>query len=139
MGSLGRDVVDAHSTWVQQLPHVEAALQEAQAVVQRHGLRRRRIACGVASLMGWLTDWDGAWPGSRVELERVDSCWDQGRGCKGLRANRRIAASSAIGVCAELDRRAGRDRTLAWWPLAWSYMAEYCAGVANACLCTCRT
>lgn len=123
--------------------------------VERHGLSGGRIARGVTSLLGWFREWDGAWPEGKLELEGVEPCSDQGRGGRGLCAVRRITASSVVGVCAGYvlpgdvarafaargfqwcgpeakaerpDRRAGRDRTLGWWLLAWAYMTEYGAG-----------
>ncbi len=154
VGRLGEDVPEGHRAWVEEHAHVAAALREGQAAVERHGLSPGRIARGVASLLGWFREWDGAWPEGRLELEGMEPCRDKCRGGRGLRAVRRLAASSVVGVCggyvmpgdlaktfvargfqwcgpeakAELDRRAGRDRTLGWWLLAWAYMTEYGAG-----------
>ncbi len=157
VGELGEDVLEVHRTWAQQHPHVEAALQEGQAVLQEQNLDPEQVADGVASLLGWSAKWDQEWPQGRVEMEGVEPFGGAAGERRGLRATAHIARSSVIGVAsgyvmpadvsrtfvsrgfqfcsaevrAELDRRAGRDVTPAWRVLAWSYMTGYSGGEAS--------
>ncbi len=157
VGGLGEEVPGAHRTWAQRHKHVEAALKDAQAVLQRPGLNATDIACHLASLLGWFADWGRAWPQGQVEWEGVEAFWDQDRACMALRATEPgITRSSVIGICsgyvmpadvadtfvsrgfqacspevkAEVEKRAGRrdDLTPAWRVLAGSYMADYSVG-----------